>query len=224
MAVRLTLAVLAALAVSSSGGEIDRLPTRAKIVALTFDAGGNDAGAARLVRTLERDHVRATFFLTGRFARTYPRLARTLGRRFAIGNHTYSHPNLTGLPSPLVRQEIQRGAFWIRAKTGRDPRPLFRFPYGARDARTIAIARSLGYADVYWSTDTWGWMGSPAQSRAGVVHRVLERVRPGEIVLMHVGASRDGSTLDAAALPTVIRDLRARGYRFVTLRPWVRRA
>src|SRR5436309_6365623 len=126
MAARVAALALAALAAGSGGGEIDRLPTGARVVALTFDAGGNDVGASRIVSTLERGHVRATFFLTGRFAQTYPRLARRLGRRFDIGNHTYSHPNLTGLPSSLVRQEIRRGAFWIRIKTGRNPRPLFR--------------------------------------------------------------------------------------------------
>ena len=216
--------VLAALALAASmaSDEVDRLPTHAKVVALTFDAGGNDVGAARLLSTLRRRHVKATFFLTGRFARSYPLLARRIGARFAVGNHTYSHVALTGLPSSLVRREIVRGGRWIRAEARRDTRPLFRFPYGARDSRTIAIARSLGYADVYWSTDTWGWMGREQQSRTGIVRRVLERVRPGEIVLMHAGAAKDGSTLDTDALPAVIRGLRARGYRFVRLDRWIR--
>ena len=220
MAILLAAAVLLA---AGSASEIERLPTRAKVVALTFDAGGNDVGASRVLATLRQRHVQGTFFMTGRFARTYPRLARRIGARYAVGNHTYDHVSLTGLPSPLVRQEIRRGARWIRAETGRDPRPLFRFPYGARDSRTIAIARSLGYADVYWSTDTWGWMGRSQQSRIGIVRRVLSRVRPGEIVLMHLGAAKDGSTLDADALPAVVRRLRARGYRFIRLDRWVRR-
>ena len=216
--------VLAALALAASAGsgEIARLPTRARVVALTFDAGGNDVGTARLLSTLRRRHVTATFFMTGRFARSYPRLARRIGARFAVGNHTYSHTALTGLPSSLVRREIVLGGRWVRRETRRDPRPLFRFPYGARDSRTIAIARSLGYADVYWSTDTWGWMGRGQQSRTGIVRRVLERVRLGEIVLLHAGAAKDGSTLDTDALPAVIRGLRARGYRFVRLDRWIR--
>lgn len=222
MASPLAALALAALAVGFGDGEIERLPTHARVAALTFDAGGNDAGAGRVLATLRRRHVAATFFLTGRFARSYPRLARAIGARFAVGNHTYSHSDLTGQPSAQVRQEIRRGAFWIRAETRRDPRPLFRFPYGARDGRTIGIARSLGYASVRWSTDTWGWMGSPMQSRAGVVRRVLGRVRPGEIVLMHLGASKGGTTLDTDALPQVVRGLRRRGYRFVRLDRWVR--
>jgi len=221
----MALVALAALAVAlaSGSGEIERLPTHAKVVALTFDAGGNDVGTARILSALRRRHVTATFFMTGRFARSYPRLARRIGTRYAVGNHTYSHPALTGLPSSLVRQEIRRGAYWIRREARRDPRPLFRFPYGARDSRTTGIARSLGYADVYWSTDTWGWMGRSMQSRAGIVRRVLSRVHPGEILLMHTGAAKDGSTLDTDALPGVIRGLRARGYRFARLDRWIRR-
>ena len=76
---------------------------------------------------------------------------------------------------------------------------------------------SLGYASVRWTVDTWGWMGSPWQSVAGAVRRVVDHLVPGEIVLMHLGSSRDQSTIDANALPLVIRKLRARGYRFVTL-------
>ena len=68
-----------------------------------------------------------------------------------------------------------------------------------------------------WTVDTWGWMGLSQQSVGGAVRRVLANLVPGEIVLMHLGSSRDHSTIDAHALPTVIRLVRARGYRFVTL-------
>jgi peptidoglycan/xylan/chitin deacetylase (PgdA/CDA1 family) len=75
----------------------------------------------------------------------------------------------------------------------------------------------LGYASVRWTVDTWGWMGLSQQSVAGAVRRVLQNLVPGEIVLMHLGSSSDHSTIDAKALPTVIKLVRARGYRFVTL-------
>src|SRR5919198_2011676 len=206
------------------GVEVERLPTKARVVALTFDGGGDTAsGTALILKTLRRHHVPATFFLTGRWIRLHPRPARTIGRRYPIGDHTYDHAQQTGLTSAQIRADVRRGAWWIRAETGRDPRPLFRFPYGARDARTIAVVNSMGYVSVRWSLDTWGWMGRARQSRAGIVRRVLERVRPGEIVLMHAGAAKDGSTLDTDALPAVIRGLRARGYRFIRLDRWVRR-
>jgi peptidoglycan/xylan/chitin deacetylase (PgdA/CDA1 family) len=105
----------------------------------------------------------------------------------------------------------------IRRATGRDPRPYFRFPYGARDARTLRIAYRLGYASVRWTVDTWGWMGRSAQTVPGVVRKVVDHLVPGQIVMMHLGSARDRSTIDTIALPAVIRAARARGYRFVTL-------
>jgi peptidoglycan/xylan/chitin deacetylase (PgdA/CDA1 family) len=209
-------------AVTRSGGEVEHLLTRSKIVALTFDGGDNAGGARSILATLARRHVAATFFITGRWARRYPRLARAIGARYPVGNHTYSHASLPSLPSAAVRREILDGARWIRTETGREPRPLFRFPFGDRDSRTIAIVNSLGYQSVRWSLDTWGWMGpSEGQSTATVVERVSTRLRPGDIILMHLGAARDGSVLDAEALPRVIEALEQRGYRFVTLERFV---
>ena len=115
-------------------------------------------------------------------------------------------------------REITRANFLIRRATGRDTHPLFRFPYGDRDPRTLAICHRLGYASVRWTVDTWGWMGASSQSPPGAVRRVLDHLVPGEIVLMHLGSSRDRTTIDTKALPGVIRAVRARGYRFVTLK------
>jgi peptidoglycan/xylan/chitin deacetylase (PgdA/CDA1 family) len=207
-----------------SGGEIERLATRKKVVVLTFDGGDNMVGAPAIMRVLRRRRVPATFFITGRMVRRYPRLARAIGRRYPVGNHTWDHADLTHLSSRDVRREVTRCAWWIRAGTGRNPRPLFRFPYGARDARTLAIVRSLGYVSVRWSVDTLGWMGpSGGQSTWSVTHRVASQLEPGAIVLMHLGLARDGSLLDARALPAVIDVVRHRGYRFVALDAWLRK-
>jgi peptidoglycan/xylan/chitin deacetylase (PgdA/CDA1 family) len=81
----------------------------------------------------------------------------------------------------------------------------------------LRLVNALGYASVRWTVDTWGWMGLTQQTVAGAVRRVMENLVPGEIVLMHLGSSRDHSTIDSHALPTVIRLVRARGFRFVTL-------
>jgi peptidoglycan/xylan/chitin deacetylase (PgdA/CDA1 family) len=199
-------------------GELVRLQTRQHVVALTFDGGGNADGAKAVLATLRREHVPATFFLTGHFVRAYPEIARAIGRRYLVANHTVDHPHLTAMSSAAVTREIARANVQIRRATGRDTRPLFRFPYGDRDARTLAICHRLGYASVRWTVDTWGWMGRSSQSVPGAVRRVTGSLVPGEIVLMHVGSSRDGSTIDTRALPLVIRAVRARGYRFVTLR------
>jgi peptidoglycan/xylan/chitin deacetylase (PgdA/CDA1 family) len=199
-------------------GELVRLQTRQHLVALTFDGGANDAGAPGILAMLKRRHVPGTFFLTGHFVRTYPELARAIGRSYPVGNHTVDHLPLPGLPTARVYHEIADAASMIKRATGRDTHPLFRFPYGARDARTLAICHRLGYVSVRWTVDTLGWMGEPAQTPAGATRRVVENLVPGEIVLMHLGSSPNGSTVDTKALPGIIRAVRARGYRFVTLR------
>jgi peptidoglycan/xylan/chitin deacetylase (PgdA/CDA1 family) len=227
MAARLAV-VVAVLALAASAGatrrgvEVERLPTSSKVVALTFDGAWDDSGVPRILATLARYHATATFFVTGSWVKRYPRMARRIGKAYPVGNHTWSHPNLTGLSANAIRKEIRKADWWIRKGTGRTVRPLFRFPYGARDARTIAVVNSLGYTSVRWSLDTWGWMGpAEGQSKATVLRRVATLVRPGDILLLHVGANRDGSTLDADAFPAMLRLLERRGYRFVTLDRYV---
>ena len=107
--------------------------------------------------------------------------------------------------------------YGLQRATGRDTHPYFRFPYGSRNSRTLRLVNGLGYASVRWTVDTWGWMGLSQQSVSGAVRRVMSNLVPGEIVLMHLGSSRDHSTIDSRALPTVVRLVRARGYRLVTL-------
>ena len=199
-------------------GELVRLQTRQHVVGLTFDGGGNAEGVKSVLATLRREQVPATFFLTGHFVRAYPEIARAIGRRYVVANHTVDHAHLTAMSNAAVRREIVGANVMIRRATGRETRPLFRFPYGDRDARTLAICHRLGYTSIRWTVDTWGWMGRSAQSVPGAVRRVLDNLVPGAIVLMHIGSSRDGSTIDTAALPGVIRAVRARGYRFVTLK------
>jgi peptidoglycan/xylan/chitin deacetylase (PgdA/CDA1 family) len=198
-------------------GELARLQTRQHVVALTFDGGGNADGARGVLAVLRREHVTGTFFLTGHFVTSYPALARAIGRHYPVGNHTINHLDLRRLSTATATREIAQAERMIRVATGRDPRPYFRFPYGARDARTLGIAHRLGYASVRWTVDTWGWMGRSSQSVSGATRRVVDGLVPGEIVMMHLGSSRDRSTIDAKALPGVIRAVRARGYRFVTL-------
>jgi peptidoglycan/xylan/chitin deacetylase (PgdA/CDA1 family) len=198
-------------------GELVRLQTRQHVVALTFDGGGNAAAAKSVLAILRREQVPGTFFLTGHFVKTFPLLARAIGRRYPVANHTVDHLDLRRLSTPSATREITQAQSLILHATGRDPRPLFRFPYGARDARTLGIVHSLGYASVRWTVDTWGWMGLASESVAGAARRVLDGLVPGEIVLMHLGSARDRSTIDSHALPRIIRAVRARGYRFVTL-------
>jgi peptidoglycan/xylan/chitin deacetylase (PgdA/CDA1 family) len=227
MAARLAAASLALLLAGSAGAtrrgvEVERLPTNAKVVALTFDGAWDASGVPRILAALGRHHATATFFVTGSWVKRYPQMARRIGRRYPLANHSWSHPQMTALSAGDIRKEIRRAGWWIRAVSGHDPRPLFRFPYGDRDARTIGVVNSLGYTSVRWSIDTWGWMGPvEGQSRTTVLRRVARMLNRGAIVLLHIGANRDGSTLDADALPAILTLLERRGYRTVTLDRYV---
>ena len=206
------------------GTELSVLPVGdRKLIALTFDCGGNADGVASILATLAREGLPATFFMTGRWTEVYPGQAAQIAASYPVGDHTFSHADLTTLPDAGVLDQIVRGRDSILAGTGFDPHPLFRFPFGASDARTIRLVNRLGYAGVRWSIDTLGWKGtSGGQSVESVLQRVLGQLRPGGIVLMHVGSNPDdGSTLDADALPRVIAELRARGYSFTSIDPYV---
>jgi peptidoglycan/xylan/chitin deacetylase (PgdA/CDA1 family) len=202
------------------GGQIpDRLPTKQRVVALTFDAGANDAGAPKILPVLARDGVTGTFFMTGRWAQLYPGYARQIAARYPIANHTFDHRDVLGLTLPGVRNEVLSASSSIDKSTGRPPIRLFRFPYGSSNGATLGVVNNAGYSAVGWTVDTLGWEGTVmGQSVGSVTSRALAHLQPGEIILMHVGSvPADNSTLDADALPGIIRAIRARGYRFVTL-------
>lgn len=207
------------------GTEWTRLPTSRKVVALTFDAGGDAAGARAILSTLAAARAPATFFVTGRWVELFPDLAREIAAAHALGNHTHWHVRLPPLSDEEVRAEIERGEALIRRVTGQDPRPLFRFPYGDRDERTLAAVDRGRYASIRWTFDTLGWMGrARGESVDSIVARVVGRLEPGAIILMHIGATPpDRSTLDADALPRLIPEIRAQGYEIVTIREFLNR-
>jgi peptidoglycan/xylan/chitin deacetylase (PgdA/CDA1 family) len=198
------------------GRDFERIPTTRPVVALTFDAGSTDAGLRPILDTLAAQHVPATFFVTGRFAERYPAGVQAIaagGHR--LGNHSYTHPYFTRQTDRQIAAELSRAEAALRGAA----RPLFRFPYGDRDGRTIAAVNAGGYTCVRWTVDTLGWKGtSGGVTVQTVVDRSLAGSGPGAIIMMHVGANPDdGTTLDADALPTLIARLRAGGYGFVTL-------
>lgn len=195
------------------------IPAAGKVVALTFDAGANSAGLTRILRSLADAGIRGTFFVTGNWALANPggvAAIRAAGHR--VGNHSMSHPDFTGLSDAAIADQLRSARQAIQA-AGADPRPLFRFPLGARDPRTIATVNNQGYVPIRWTVDTLGWKGtSGGISAQQVTDRAIAALRPGEIILMHIGSNPDdGSTLDADALPGLITQIRAAGYQFVTL-------
>lgn len=179
-------------------------------VALTFDDGPWTL-TRQFVRMMHAQHAPATFFMVGRqlSQQDQPLLHEELRDGDALGDHTWSHPNLTH--SPDVRGQLQLTKRAIRRLSGYSP-CVFRPPYGAYDGSVMAAARSLGLATVMWNVDPRDWA---LPGSAAIVQRVLAQVRPGSIVLSHDGGGPRTQTL--AAYPRIIAALRKRGYRFLTV-------
>jgi peptidoglycan-N-acetylglucosamine deacetylase len=183
---------------------------RRREVAIGFDDGPwADTGA--FVTMLERSRAQATFFMIGRqLSAAYRRtLLRELRNGDVLGDHTFTHPNLTLRGN--VRAQLERTIRAIRSLSGYSP-CVFRPPYGDYDRSVIRTARSLGLATVLWNVDPSDY-GQPG-TRV-IEQRVLAEVRPGSIIVSHDGGGPRGQTL--AAYPAIIAALRARGYRIVTI-------
>jgi peptidoglycan/xylan/chitin deacetylase (PgdA/CDA1 family) len=203
-----------------AGIDREKLATSRNEVAITIDLGGNAVGLASILHTLSEQNVPATFFVTGNWVRHFPaELLQIVRGGYPIGNHSDTHPSFTSLTDAQILAELAAADSEVIRLTGRTTKPLFRFPFGDRNARTIAVVNGAGYCAYRWTVDTLGWKGtSGGITVQTVIDRVLAQAQPGEIVLMHGGANPDdGSTLDADALPEVIRQLQARGYTFTTL-------
>ncbi len=207
------------------GDQWSSLPTDQPEVALTFDCGSNDAGVPAILSALQSTGATGTFSLTGVFAQTYPQVAQEIAADgYDIADHTYDHMDMTKLSVSDARTEVLQGAQVIESITGRDPQPIFRFPYGASNNQLVQMVNSLGYGSFMWTIDTLGWEGTSAtptssggQTVQSVQAKALGALTPGEIVLMHCGSAPDSTTLDADALPAIIQGIKARGYDFVTL-------
>jgi peptidoglycan/xylan/chitin deacetylase (PgdA/CDA1 family) len=201
------------------GADVEVIPGAGRVVALTFDAGANSAGLPSILRTLGAAGVRATFFLTGNWASANPAgVDSIVAAVHRVGNHSMTHPGFTSLTDAQIAQQLAGAQAAITAG-GADSRPLFRFPFGERDARTIAAVNARGYLPVRWTVDTLGWKGTSGGVTVQIVaDRALAGLQPGEIVLMHIGSNPDdGTTLDADALPHLINRIRQAGYGFTTL-------
>ena len=172
-------------------------------VSLTFDAGSDDSAVPILLRTLTKYHLHATFFLTGKFCEAYPRSCSAIASAgMEIGNHSYSHPHFTKLNREAIESQLRRAEAAIKKACGRGAKPLFRFPYGDSDRRTRAIVAAAGYQPIGWSLDSLDSVGKHKPAKY-VANRILRKIRPGFVTLMHVSYADS-----ARALPRIFEYLK----------------
>ncbi len=180
-------------------------------VALTFDDGPSPY-TQRILDSLKRYDAKATFFTLGNQLREHPLpLQRAVAEGHSIANHTWNHSDLTTLAPRDVRSQISDENVGLQ-RAG-IPRPrLFRPPYGAYDEQTLRVARDLGMLTVLWTIDSNDYKATDPRAMADAV---LADVQPGAIILMHDGGG--DRTVTSRALPLIVRGLRERRYRMVTV-------
>jgi len=183
-------------------------------VALTFDAGADLGSLYDLLAVLRARGVRASFFVTGRWAKRYPSaLKRIVADGHEVFNHSLTHRSFLDLSDEEIREELERAERIIRRIAGRSPRPYFRPPYGDYDRRVLKAAAAAGWQCVYWTLDSRDAVPPPKTPEA-IVERVLSpprapdprRFLDGAVVLFHAS-----KPVTARAMGRIVAGLRAYG-------------
>ncbi|WP_102349334.1 polysaccharide deacetylase family protein [Bacillus sp. Marseille-P3661] len=193
---------------------IRNINTNKKLVALTFDDGPENHYTPQILDILKEKGVPATFFVMGQQVKAYPKIMqRIVNEGHAIGNHSYTHPNLSNEWSATVRKELESTLAEIQYNLGIKP-DLLRPPYGSVTKADVAMINRLGLRNIMWSVDTMDWSGLSSEQILQIVERQLT---PGGIILQH--NFQEGLLLDGSveALPQIIDNLHAKGYKFVTI-------
>jgi len=186
--------------------------TQKKLVALTFDDGPDPRFTPKILRILKNAHVKATFFVVGISAKDHPNLIKQAARAGnLIENHTWDHPEFELLGSLRMAAELEKTSKLIARLTGARPK-YFRPPHGILTRKIYLVAAHEGYRLIMWSNALQERRFSHPKSDAAFI---AARIEPGAIILAHDG--RLDHSRGVAALPTLIKTLKARGYRFVTL-------
>jgi len=222
------LALLAATAValfqisnarcfSLVGEAICRVETAERIVALSFDDGPTREGVGAATAALRETGSHATFFLIGREVEERRILVRALlANGHEIGNHSFSHQRMIFRTPDFHETEVVRTDAVLRAAGVPAPH-LFRPPYGKK---LVGLPNALARHDyrlIMWDVED----PSDAATPSAYAEAILRHVRPGSIILMHV--MYRSNRIAREALPLVLRGLRARGYRVVSVGELLRR-
>jgi peptidoglycan/xylan/chitin deacetylase (PgdA/CDA1 family) len=158
-------------------------------MALTFDDGPNDPYTFELLDLLAKHEAKATFFLIGNYVRQRPDIVRAIHQAgHAIGNHTYSHPNLIFVSAARLRQELDDCHKALEDAIGSHA-PLFRPPFGGRRPAVLSAARSHGLTPVMWSVTSYDWSATSPEMIVSKVdsHIQARKNRQAEVILLHDG-------------------------------------
>lgn len=201
--------VAEALTPGRSFSEITRGNTSRKQIAITFDAG-TAAIQSSLLSTLKSNNVYCNFFITGVVTELQSSLvAQIASDGHFTGNHTYDHPDLRYISDERIRYELDVTDDLIHNTGGKYSRPYFRAPYGARNQHVLDVAAADGFQHVFWTVSTGDSEGASTQA---IISAATGGASNGAIILCHCTVANT-----AAAMPTIISNLRGMGYELVTV-------
>ena len=203
---------------------VERTGDRPGMLALTFDDGPDPKWTPAILDILKRENVPATFFIIGKNGQAYPDLVRRIANEgHEIGNHSYTHPNLGEIPLSLTELELNATQRLIESEVGRST-VLFRPPYFGdaeadkpQEVEPAIVAQQLGYIMVGVRIDPDDWQLPVSADQ--IVKRTIDRATDsnpetrGEVILLHDSGGDRAATIEA--LPELIHQLRARGFKFV---------
>ncbi len=189
-----------------------------KYVYLTFDEGYENGQTAKILDVLKEKGVSATFFITGDYFKAEGELIdRMVMEGHTVGNHTMNHPCVPEIKeSGRIEEEILSldRAFYNKYKKHME---YFRPPEGAYSEKTLAVCKSLGYTNVFWSFAYDDWYRDKQRGADYAFNKTVENIHPGCVILLHA-VSRD----NANALGAIIDAVREKGYEFMPLGEYIR--
>ncbi|HJY30093.1 MAG TPA: polysaccharide deacetylase family protein, partial [Pyrinomonadaceae bacterium] len=205
---------------------VQRTGDRPGLLALTFDDGPDPRWTPAILDILKQENVPGTFFIIGKNGQAYPELVRRIvDEGNEIGNHSFTHPNLGEIPLSLTELELNATQRLIESEVGRST-VLFRPPYFGdaeadkpQEVEPALVAQRLGYIMVGVRIDPDDWQLPVTADQ--IVKRTIDRASDsnpetrGEIILLHDSGGDRSATIEA--LPRVIHELKARGFKFVAV-------
>ncbi len=188
--------------------------TDEKILYLTFDCGYENGNTPRILDALNKHGVKATFFAVGNFLSDNPELIRRMVQEgHTIGNHSMDHPDMSRITSlESFAEELEPVEALYQEITGEEMKPYFRPPQGTYSENSLRLAKELGYKTFFWSLAYVDWYQDQQPSREEAFEKLLGRIHPGAIVLLHNTSDTNGEIMDE-----LLGRWKEMGYRFGTL-------
>lgn len=165
---------------------------------LTFDAGYENGYTAGILDVLKKHNVKAAFFLVGNYLKTSPELVkRMVSEGHTVGNHTYSHPDMSAISTEdAFREELSELEDEYKNVTGKEMQKFYRPPQGKYSESNLKMAKELGYKTIFWSLAYVDWYESDQPTKEEAFDKLIPRVHPGAIVLLHSTSKTNAEILD----------------------------